>query len=43
MSEDKCVCCGGSIPEGSQVCEACIKESEKGAFYVTENYRFGEG
>lgn len=27
MSDNKCVCCGTSIPEGHQVCPLCIKKS----------------
>ena len=34
MSEERCACCGRVIPEGQQVCNDCIKESEKGFIYV---------
>ena len=27
MSDNKCVCCGNSIPEGSQVCPNCIRKT----------------
>lgn len=27
MSDNKCVCCGSSIPEGSQVCPNCIRKT----------------
>ena len=26
MSENRCVCCGAVIPEGTQVCPKCTKE-----------------
>ena len=41
MSEDKCVCCGVTIPEGEQVCRGCVEESERGFIYVeTERDRY---
>ena len=29
MSENRCVCCGEIIPEGSQVCRLCQMEAER--------------
>ena len=29
MSENRCVCCGGIIPEGQQVCPLCQKEADE--------------
>lgn len=26
---DRCVCCGDNIPEGSQVCDLCVKSAEE--------------
>ena len=34
MNEERCACCGDVIPEGKQVCDACVKESERGFIYV---------
>ena len=28
MSENRCVCCGESIPEGTMVCSICSKSNE---------------
>ena len=28
MSENRCVCCGTVIPEGSQVCPLCMRKYE---------------
>lgn len=28
MSENRCICCGDVIPEGIQVCPACIAKAE---------------
>ena len=25
MGEDRCVCCGQPVPEGTQVCPSCMK------------------
>lgn len=32
MSENICVCCGGSIPEGAQVCRSCQADAERKAY-----------
>ena len=29
MSENRCICCGEPIPEGTQVCPQCMKEYDK--------------
>ena len=29
MMKDVCVCCGTYVPEGAQVCNECIKDSQK--------------
>ena len=32
LNENTCVCCGGSIPEGSQVCRSCQADAEYKAY-----------
>lgn len=29
MNENRCVCCGEIIPEGTQVCNMCQEEAER--------------
>ena len=29
MSENRCICCGEPIPEGTQVCPHCMKEYDR--------------
>ena len=39
MSENRCVCCGAIIPEGSQVCVNCQKSA--GVHKETPEEKFG--
>ena len=31
MSEDRCICCGAVIPEGSYVCQNCLLTVKEGS------------
>lgn len=37
MSENRCICCGAQIPEGSQVCPICQREYMKYDGQVTKD------
>ena len=39
MSENRCVCCGEVIPEGSQVCLHCEQNVEHRKQWIEENWR----
>lgn len=42
MSENRCVCCGAIIPEGTQVCPKCTKEYWNHEAKVSRNARRGK-
>jgi hypothetical protein len=50
MTENKCVCCGRTIPEGKQVCRVCwwreflnpCKDCGGNAIYIRQFYRDGQ-
>ena len=42
MAENRCVCCGAVIPEGTQVCPKCTKEYWNHEAKVSRNARKGE-
>ena len=42
MSENRCVCCGAVIPEGTQVCPHCMKDYWNHEAKITRNARKGE-
>ena len=29
MSEDRCVCCGAIVPEGTQICTSCSEKAKE--------------
>ena len=41
--EERCVCCGAIIPEGSMVCQACRQRAEKSdGAYNKEEWNTGK-